>query len=164
MAARAGMRSGGVGPPKPARGSQGCDSGEWVTQLERTPALGDRPRPASRECQHGREVKLGREFAADEGGAGAEGVELGTGEIAVEGNHAAVGAGVNLRGLDVTHRLADDRGHFLRGLHPVACHVDGAYQHILVAQETEERHVHFFFSDPATTEIYTLSLHDALPI
>src|SRR5438067_7333571 len=29
------------------------------------------------------------------------------------------------------------------------------------------RHVHssfFFFNDPATTEIYTLSLHDALPI
>src|SRR6266571_653436 len=24
--------------------------------------------------------------------------------------------------------------------------------------------VHFFFNDPATTEIYTLSLHDALPI
>src|SRR5690349_23476162 len=23
---------------------------------------------------------------------------------------------------------------------------------------------HFFFNDPATTEIYTLSLHDALPI
>src|SRR6266446_10550067 len=26
------------------------------------------------------------------------------------------------------------------------------------------RHVFFFFNDPATTEIYTLSLHDALPI
>src|SRR5437899_12916738 len=25
-------------------------------------------------------------------------------------------------------------------------------------------HVFFFFNDPATTEIYTLSLHDALPI
>src|SRR4029078_13741674 len=25
-------------------------------------------------------------------------------------------------------------------------------------------HVSFFFNDPATTEIYTLSLHDALPI
>jgi len=37
VAARAGVRSGGVGPPKPARGPQGCDSGEWVTQLERTP-------------------------------------------------------------------------------------------------------------------------------
>src|SRR5260370_4025258 len=24
--------------------------------------------------------------------------------------------------------------------------------------------LHFFFNDPATTEIYTLSLHDALPI
>src|SRR5688572_30879321 len=24
--------------------------------------------------------------------------------------------------------------------------------------------IHFFFNDPATTEIYTLSLHDALPI
>src|SRR2546429_6376000 len=26
------------------------------------------------------------------------------------------------------------------------------------------RHNHFFFNDTATTEIYTLSLHDALPI
>src|SRR3954465_9693565 len=26
------------------------------------------------------------------------------------------------------------------------------------------RHAVFFFNDPATTEIYTLSLHDALPI
>src|ERR1039458_9193853 len=26
------------------------------------------------------------------------------------------------------------------------------------------RHVYFFFNDTATTEIYTLSLHDALPI
>src|SRR5438477_6444919 len=25
-------------------------------------------------------------------------------------------------------------------------------------------HIFFFFTDPATTEIYTLSLHDALPI
>src|SRR5256885_9461424 len=25
-------------------------------------------------------------------------------------------------------------------------------------------HIFFFFNDPATTEIYTLSLHDALPI
>src|SRR5947199_7782032 len=28
----------------------------------------------------------------------------------------------------------------------------------------ESRHRCFFFNDPATTEIYTLSLHDALPI
>src|SRR3712207_8636516 len=27
-----------------------------------------------------------------------------------------------------------------------------------------KRYVHFFFNDTATTEIYTLSLHDALPI
>src|SRR6266480_8051388 len=26
------------------------------------------------------------------------------------------------------------------------------------------QYLHFFFKDPATTEIYTLSLHDALPI
>jgi len=32
-----GQRSGGVGPPKPAGSPQGCDSGEWVTQLERCP-------------------------------------------------------------------------------------------------------------------------------
>src|SRR3989442_14688306 len=27
-----------------------------------------------------------------------------------------------------------------------------------------QRYTHFFFNDTATTEIYTLSLHDALPI
>src|SRR5438067_6305070 len=31
----------------------------------------------------------------------------------------------------------------------------------LIAQLSQ---VHFFFNDPATTEIYSLSLHDALPI
>src|SRR5690348_18505827 len=29
---------------------------------------------------------------------------------------------------------------------------------------TSRRFLFFFFNDPATTEIYTLSLHDALPI
>src|SRR5271163_3314927 len=32
------------------------------------------------------------------------------------------------------------------------------------AQGFEDRQVVFFFNDTATTEIYTLSLHDALPI
>src|SRR3712207_8892947 len=31
-------------------------------------------------------------------------------------------------------------------------------------EKDEERHMFFFFNDTATTEIYTLSLHDALPI
>src|SRR5262252_6697417 len=39
------------GPPRPARRPQGGESGERVTQLERSPALGDRPRPASRVCK-----------------------------------------------------------------------------------------------------------------
>src|SRR2546422_11128536 len=30
--------------------------------------------------------------------------------------------------------------------------------------ETESKSAYFFFNDTATTEIYTLSLHDALPI
>src|SRR5215469_3087535 len=33
------------GPPRPARSPQGCDSGERVTQHERTPPPDDRPRP-----------------------------------------------------------------------------------------------------------------------
>jgi len=37
-----------VGPPKPVRRPEGGDSGEWVTQPERSPALADGPRPASR--------------------------------------------------------------------------------------------------------------------
>ena len=48
VAAGAGERSGGVGPPRPVRRPQGGESGEWVTQLEHTPAPDDRPRPASR--------------------------------------------------------------------------------------------------------------------
>jgi len=32
------------------RRPQGGDSGEWVTQLERSPALDDGPRPASRSA------------------------------------------------------------------------------------------------------------------
>jgi len=48
VASRAGEGSGGVGPPRPVPRPQGGDSGEWVTQLERSPALDDGPRPASR--------------------------------------------------------------------------------------------------------------------
>jgi len=48
VAAGAGERSGGVGPPKPVRIPEGGDSGEWVTGLERSPAPGDGRRPASR--------------------------------------------------------------------------------------------------------------------
>jgi len=48
VAAGVGVRSGGVGPPRPVRRPQGGESGEWVTQLERTPATADGTRPASR--------------------------------------------------------------------------------------------------------------------
>ena len=48
VAAGVGVRSGGVGPPKLVRSSKGCDSSEWVTQLERSPAPDDEPRPAAR--------------------------------------------------------------------------------------------------------------------
>jgi len=51
VAAGAGVRSSGVGPPKPVRRPQGGDSGEWVTQLERTPAPADGPRPVSRSSR-----------------------------------------------------------------------------------------------------------------
>jgi len=33
------------------RSLQGGDSGEWVTQLERSPAPADGPRPASRSAR-----------------------------------------------------------------------------------------------------------------
>jgi len=48
VAAGAGERSGGVGPPRPVRRPQGGDSGERVTQLERSPAPDDGTRPAAR--------------------------------------------------------------------------------------------------------------------
>src|SRR5215813_2582853 len=50
VAAGAGERSGGVGSPKPVLRPQGGDSGEWVTQLERSPTPDDGPRPASRSA------------------------------------------------------------------------------------------------------------------
>src|SRR5262245_4414573 len=46
MAAGGEVRSGGVGPPRPARSPEDCDSGERVTQPERTPAHDDGPRPS----------------------------------------------------------------------------------------------------------------------
>ena len=48
VALGAGVRSGGVGPPKPVRRPEGGDSGERVTQPERTPAPNDGIRPAAR--------------------------------------------------------------------------------------------------------------------
>jgi hypothetical protein len=39
-----------VGPPKPVRSPEGGDSGEWVTQRERSPAPDDGPRPTSRSA------------------------------------------------------------------------------------------------------------------
>src|SRR5215831_9310270 len=45
VAAGGGVRSGGVGPPKPARRPQGGESGERVTQHERTPPPDDGTRP-----------------------------------------------------------------------------------------------------------------------
>src|SRR5205807_9881722 len=36
--------------------------------------------------------------------------------------------------------------------------------HLLPVKTIFHIHPSFFFNDPATTEIYTLSLHDALPI
>jgi hypothetical protein len=50
VASGVGERSGGVGPPRPVRSPQGCDSGEWMTQLERSPAPDDGLRPASRSA------------------------------------------------------------------------------------------------------------------
>src|SRR6476660_3590832 len=48
----------------------------------------------------------------------------------------------------------------LKGDHGVLARAPDAIRRLLVLQVD----VYFFFNDPATTEIYTLSLHDALPI
>src|SRR5579864_9339966 len=48
-----------------------------------------------------------------------------------------------------------------------AARVEGDAGAVRLAVGAEGRHFHllfFFFNDTATTEIYTLSLHDALPI
>src|SRR6266571_8223983 len=57
---------------------------------------------------------------------------------------------------------------FMRGYAPTGVPADGAYQIGALAADAAALHevlgVDFFFNDTATTEIYTLSLHDALPI
>src|SRR6202022_5171818 len=40
----------------------------------------------------------------------------------------------------------------------------GSLDSVGVPEESDNRHLFFFFNDTATPEIYTLSLHDALPI
>ena len=50
VAAGEGERSGGVRPPRPVRSPQGGESGERVTELERSPSPADGPRPASRSA------------------------------------------------------------------------------------------------------------------
>src|SRR5687767_16015373 len=46
----------------------------------------------------------------------------------------------------------------------IRCHVDYYYVFLLVHYLVFFFFFFFFFNDTATTEIYTLSLHDALPI
>src|SRR3970282_385322 len=43
-------------------------------------------------------------------------------------------------------------------------HANVSYEHRVFSHMTTLTHLSFFFNDTATTEIYTLSLHDALPI
>src|SRR6266568_3490877 len=82
------------------------------------------------------------EISADEVRAGPEGPDFGAGDLAVEGHHAAVGAGKDPLGRHVPHRLADDGGNLAGRLHPVARHVDRAHEHVLRAEETDQRHRH----------------------
>src|SRR6266496_673480 len=61
----------------------------------------------------------------------------------------------------------EDHGHVIRQNHqpdsrPVALAARHAVEEFLAGEL--ERTRFFFFNDTATTEIYTLSLHDALPI
>jgi hypothetical protein len=55
VASGVGERSGGVGPPRPVRSPQGCDSGERVTELAAAPPPGARTRPARAPNQQHRE-------------------------------------------------------------------------------------------------------------
>src|SRR5215510_12285368 len=64
VASGGGVRSGGVGPPRPARSPQGCESDERVTQHERTPPPDDGTRP-SRAPYMRDESGLGRALAVE---------------------------------------------------------------------------------------------------
>src|SRR5689334_13994973 len=60
---------------------------------------------------------------------------------------------------DLLQHGSDLVGQFLDHLGRVAGDLDPDHR-----PHAGGEHVDFFFNDPATTEIYTLSLHDALPI
>src|SRR5262245_3736436 len=47
-----GGRSGGVGPPRPVRSPKGCDSGVWVTELERPRPPTTGPASPRAPCPH----------------------------------------------------------------------------------------------------------------
>src|SRR5215470_4167545 len=66
VASGGGECSGGVGPPRPARRPQGCESGEWVTQHEHTPPPDDGTRPP-RALTLGEWTGLGRAAGIDAG-------------------------------------------------------------------------------------------------
>src|SRR5215510_14265895 len=68
MASGGGVSSGGVGPPRPVRSPQGCDSGERVTYHEDTPPPDDRtwpPRAPHVDEQSGLELDLDPGAAAE---------------------------------------------------------------------------------------------------
>src|ERR1039457_6421279 len=70
------------------------------------------------------------------------------------------GKGVSRGGLKVL-RIAGGTGWHLReiGFLP-----EGEQRFTVVPRQSRNAHRQLFFNDTATTEIYTLSLHDALPI
>src|SRR2546426_854733 len=49
-------------------------------------------------------------------------------------------------------------------MHPVSCCLLSAVVSSVIRMLASSNPIFFFFNDTATTEIYTLSLHDALPI
>src|SRR6266571_2225100 len=64
-------------------------------------------------------------------------------------------------GIGQVHHLVGDAGH---PLPHDADRVDVRHQRELDPHDRAGGYWRFFFNDTATTEIYTLSLHDALPI
>src|SRR5689334_17405244 len=97
-----------------------------------------------------------------------QGVEFDNGDMYVDGHKAA--SDVRDEFVSVTEKLMDE----LAQCYNVLPHLDinntidhrpeGDEKGFLENEKTVTQFCLFFFNDPPTTEIYTLSLHDALPI
>ena len=82
------------------------------------------------------------EITANEAGSLRERSQFGAGHLARQGDHAAIGAGVEAVRLHEAESFPDGGGDLLGALDVHGGHVDHADQHILASKQAEEREGH----------------------